>query len=234
MNATHVAAEGTRAPTRRRMLVAAAAVVLAIGVAWYLLTDHGQPPGTVASHGMHAIVSEPAAPLAPAPSANIADLPVSDAELSSMIAKQFGLASWPAFAYPDNILRRLVATVDALPRSELPTSIRVVRPVQGTVRTSGGEDSPHADAANAARYELLIAALEQISPSAAGDLYARLYPRLQQQYASLGFPDRSFHKRLLEALDDVLAAPTVPENVLLARPNVLFLYADPAVSSVNP
>lgn len=234
MNASDIAPHASRGLRRRRLpAVALAALVIAIAVAYALWASLRQPP--VGSPPTASLAH--ASPLGAAPasvaSRTAADLPTSDADLAALIASAVGVSRWPAFAYPDNILRRVVATIDALPRAELPATIRVIRPVHGTFEVAGAEDSPHADPANAARYEWLVAALEQIAPSAAGDLYARLYPRLQQQYVSLGYPDRSFHQRLLEALDDALAAPTVPADAALVRPNVLFLYADPSLERLS-
>lgn len=234
MNASDIAPHVSRGLRRRRLpAVALTALVVAIGGAYALWASLEQPPVGSPPAASLSNVSPVGASAAPVPGPTAADLPTSDADLTALIASAFGLSHWPTFAYPDNILRRVVATIDALPRAELPTTIRVIRPVHGDFEVTGADDAPHADPANAARYEPLISALEQISPSAAGDLYARLYPRLQQQYVSLGYPDRSFHKRLLEALDDILAAPAVPEDAALARPNVLFLYADPSLERLS-
>jgi hypothetical protein len=57
--------------------------------------------------------------------------------------------------------------------------------------------------------------------------YIESYPLFQRAYAELGFPQRNFNDRLVEAIDDLLAAPEIAGPPELAQPKVLYEFADP-------
>jgi len=64
-------------------------------------------------------------------------------------------------------------------------------------------------------------------------VYVHLYPLFQQAYVELGYPDGYFNDRLVQVIDNLLAAPAPPEPVRLAQPSVLFVYADPELESLS-
>jgi hypothetical protein len=229
-----VMATAQRSRLRLRTFAGGVAVILA-GLAAFYFRDaqHLPHPSAVAPAKVRRGTSAMVATLAQSSGVSVEDAVPAGADVTRVIVAALGIGGWPAFAYSDQILRRVVATVDALPRADLPRRVRVLRPVRGSFATIGPDDSPRADPANAARYEPLVAALERLDPAAVADLYVRLYPRLQQQYVDLGMTGQSFHARLLEALGDLLAAPAVPAQVALSRPNVDFVYADPALERLS-
>src|SRR5204863_944604 len=57
--------------------------------------------------------------------------------------------------------------------------------------------------------------------------YTRAYPLFQRAYEELGFPGLYFNDRLVQALDDLLAAPEPAAPPALVRPKVLYEFADP-------
>jgi hypothetical protein len=64
-------------------------------------------------------------------------------------------------------------------------------------------------------------------------VYVRFYPLFQQEYQNLGYPKGYFNDRLVEAIDDLLAAPDVPGQIKLVRPNVLYQFADPNLEDLS-
>ena len=58
-------------------------------------------------------------------------------------------------------------------------------------------------------------------------------PLLEQAYEELGYSGDSFRFRLLEAIDQVLAAPLLDEPPLLYQPEVNYVFADPALEALN-
>jgi hypothetical protein len=62
---------------------------------------------------------------------------------------------------------------------------------------------------------------------AAVEIYAQAYPLFQQAYEQLGYPGKYFNDRLVEAIDDLLAAPEVDAPLKLMQPKVLYEFADP-------
>lgn len=152
------------------------------------------------------------------PARSLPTLDNSDAMMRESVSGLVGRKAFEALVYPSEIIRRVVATVDNLPRETAPTRVMPLTPVPGAFAP---------DAANSARYAPYVRVLESLDARALVQRYAESYPLFQRAYAELGFPDRQFNDRLVEAIDDLLAAPDLAGAPELARPKVLYEYADP-------
>lgn len=137
------------------------------------------------------------------------------------------------YLVPDGVIRKLVATVDNVGRDKIDMRVRAVPAVDGRFLVAGTEDDIVLHPDNFERYEPFVALVTAVEPAAAADLYVRFYPLLQEAYRDLGYPDRQFHNRLLEAIDHLLATPEVQTPIRLVRPHVLYKYADPALESLS-
>ena len=88
-------------------------------------------------------------------------------------------------------------------------------------------------ARNAERYAPYVALVEALDARACVELYVRFYPLFQKSYNELGDPRGYFNDRVVAAIDDMLAAPEPQEPIALARPKVLYEFADPALESLS-
>ena len=61
--------------------------------------------------------------------------------------------------------------------------------------------------------------------------YVHFYPLIQQDYRDLGYPNGYFNDRLIEAIDDLLAAPELTDPLQVVQPKVLYQYADPELEA---
>jgi hypothetical protein len=154
-------------------------------------------------------------------------LAVSDAAMQNTLADLFGAAMFDKIFYPDQIVHRFVATIDNLPRKNVPSRYMPVKPAQGPLMTAGRDESMSIGADNAARYASYVRLAEGIDAKKAVATYVYLYPLMQEDYRNLGYPTGYFNDRLIEAIDDMLAAPETPPTVALVQPKVLYQYADP-------
>ena len=154
-------------------------------------------------------------------------LAVSDAAMQNTLADLFGAATFDKIFYPDQIVHRFVATIDNLPRKNVPSRYMPVKPAQGPLITVGRDDSMSISANNAARYASYVRVAEGIDAKKAVATYVYFYPLMQEDYRNLGYPKGYFNDRLIEAIDDMLAAPETPSTVALVQPKVLYQYADP-------
>jgi len=84
---------------------------------------------------------------------------------------------------------------------------------------------------NFKRYTPWVNVFANADPAQLADLYVRYYPLLQQAYEDLGYPDQQFHHRVLQMIDDLLAAPMIDESVYLVRPHVLYQFVDPELEA---
>jgi len=234
--------------TRRIAGVLVAVVVLA-GVAWWWLhrapAAHAPavapPAASVPAPAAPAADTPPAIqhPLPPAPATPVdaAANPDPDAQASAELDHLFErkLADW---LIPDMLVRRLVATVDALPRNG---RIEPLRPLRAPATPFAVQRQPLDAAegteritlapANAARYDALVGLLAHLDPQQAVDSYRRLYPQLQKAYEDLGYPGHYFNDRVVETIDDLLATPEPAGAILLEQPKVLYRFADADLES---
>lgn len=128
---------------------------------------------------------------------------------------------------PKEIARKLVVTMDNLPREKVSMRVRVVKDLPGRFATSGSEEFRTISEENFARYRAVVEIVQGIDAGNAVDLYLRFYPLLQEAYAELGYSGRQFNNRLIEVIDDMLAAPRIETPISLVQPKVMYEYADP-------
>ncbi|HEX8964472.1 MAG TPA: DUF3014 domain-containing protein [Rhodocyclaceae bacterium] len=184
------------------------------------------PPAAPQERYPIATSAVPAQAEAPLPA-----LDESDAAFGAAVAQLLGAKALPAYLYPDRMIRRLVATVDNLPRQAAPARMLPWKPVPGAFRVERSAAGTAIDPLNAARYGLCVEALRGLDAKAAVDLYVRYYPLFQRAYNELGYPKGHFNDRLVEALDDLLAAPDPAPPVALVQPRVLYQFADPELEA---
>ena len=239
-----------RRRTSRRPVVgvAIAAVVVAAAVGLYAWQQrHAAPPVVVQS--------PPAPPAAPgiAPQPNVApsvrhpieavapraepaalpSLADSDATMREAISGLITAKAFEALVQSDGFVRRFVATVDNMPRTELAADMRPIKPAPGAFATVGPEGGRQIGIDNANRYAAYVSVLAALDARAAAAVYAKNYPLFQQAYQELGYPGGYFNDRLVDAIDNALATPDVGGAVALTQPKVLYEYADPALQSLS-
>jgi len=133
------------------------------------------------------------------------------------------------------VIEKVVVTIDNLPRSKLAERMRPVSAAPGAFIAEGTADDGDLRISedNYARYESLVALLTSTGTDDIAELYRRYYPLMQEAYEGLGYPDAYFNDRVVEVIDHLLDAPTPAEAPALARPHVLFQYADPELESLS-
>lgn len=165
---------------------------------------------------------EPAEPLPP--------LAESDPQIGDALMALFG-SGLPHFVYTKNIVHRIVATVDNLPRDHLSLRLLPVKATGGIPRTMNSGETLVFSPKNALRYERYVRFAEALPTMPIMALYARFYPLFQQQYEQLGYPDKYFNDRVVEVIDHLLETPETAELPRLIQPGVLYQFADPALES---
>ena len=221
-------------PPVRWWWVAALLALLAVGFAYYFSREQPQEPAPLAAPRTETAPQakpEAAAPVPiPVPSSEpskaLPTLDNSDAMMRDTVAGLVGRKAFEAMVYPSQIIRRIVATVDNLPRETAPRRVMPLERVPGDFKVQDMSIS----AANAARYAPYVRVFESLDSRALVQRYVESYPLFQRAYAELGYPNVQFHHRLIEAIDNLLAAPDVL-NPELEQPKVLYLYADPALEA---
>jgi len=160
------------------------------------------------------------------PDAPLPTLENSDSMMRRSLADLMGGKAFEQMVVPNELVRRIVATVDNLPRPTAPRRMIPLTPVPGVFSATGVQDSYIEEPSNFERYEPYVRVLESIEPRALVYSYAKAYPLFQRAYEQLGFPGQYFNDRLIQAIDDMLAAPELDGPVHVVRPKVLYQFAD--------
>lgn len=211
-------------------------VLAATGV--YYLRGRNQPlpaaPGTPTAAAPPSAEPSVAHPL-PAGAGNAAagePLPAladSDAPFRDALGEISNPDAVKDFLVPQDLIRKIVVTVDNLPRQKVAVDKRPANPVAGTLLANGDELHATLDQRNFDRYKPMVAVINQLDAKQLGALYIHYYPLFQQSYQNLGYPNGYFNDRLVEVIDNLLAAPEPKGPIELVRPNVMYTYADPAL-----
>jgi hypothetical protein len=185
-----------------------------------------QQPASAASAPQHPIAQVNAGP-ASASTAALPDLTDSDSSIREAL-QGFVHAGQLGSLLQAQIIARVVATVDALPRQNAgSSSILPLRTPIGAMRTEQVNGTTVIAAGNAQRYAPYMAVLAGVDPQALVAWYKRNYPLFQQAYRELGYPRGYFNDRLIVAIDDMLAAPSAHAPVTVQRVGAHYHFADP-------
>jgi len=221
-------------------LAAGLAVLVLAGAAgfyYYLRQSAPQPVAAPAAPPAAPAGSAPQAQ-APAPERHALALPQgaaepplptldnSDSMMRRSLADLMGGQAFDQMVVPTQLVRRIVATVDNLPRPTAPRRMMPLNAVPGAFAVAESDGQLAATPANAERYSPYVRVIESLQAPALVWSYARAYPLFQKAYEELGYPGQYFNDRLLQAIDDMLAAPEL-DGAKLARPKVLYQFADP-------
>ena len=168
----------------------------------------------------------------------------SDAVVEAAVKGLVGAGSVLDLVGSGDYIRKVVVTVDNLPRDRASSRLWPVPPTPGrfTVRVEG--DRTYLSAENFQRYSPFVTLATSVDVEKLVALYVRYYPLFQQAYESLGYPGRYFNDRVVDVIDHLLATPDPGDTIELvlppqdpsvevARPWVLYGYADPALQSLS-
>jgi len=218
--------------------VAVLIFVLAAAGVYYLKARN--PPLPAAPSAPASVATPPQEPgiVHPLPAAGNAgpgtalpELADSDTPLREALAQLSSADAVKNFLVPQDLIRKIVVTVDNLPRQKVAVDKRPANPAAASLVVDGDELHSTLDQRNFDRYKPMVAVISQLDAKQLGALYIRYYPLFQQSYQNLGYPNGYFNDRLVEVIDNLLAAPDLKGPVDLVRPNVMYIYADPALES---
>ena len=167
------------------------------------------------------------------PAAPLPVLSESTPTIAEALTGLFGAESLGALFHADEIIRRLVVTVDNLPADKLPRQRLLVKRAAGPFLVAGDEHDRVISADNAARYAPYVRLAASADVKQWVDVYVRFYPLFQSAYAELGKPNAYFNDRLIEVIDHLLDTPVVQEPIRLVQPKVFYLYADAELEALS-
>ncbi len=226
---------------------AAVALALLIAIGFYLFSD--RTAETVEAPAAPAVASPAADPQAaavepappeptvaeptfaeqaeaePEPEVVLPPLNNSDAEVREVMASV--AADLPQWLVPDELIRKFVLAVNNTSGGELARKYPpIVPPRQAFVATRVAPQRYTLPRASYRRYDPYTRLLAAIDMQMVARLYRQYYPLLQEAHQELGQSKNSFHATLLKAIDHLLTAPVIEDELPLVRTSVLYKYAD--------
>jgi hypothetical protein len=239
-------------PRSPRLLPIVAGGLLGLAAVYGWVWWSQQPPQLVARRAPPPQVQPDARPAAPADTASQFPPPVADGapplqerDIPAALAQLLGRRGLVGFVQADDFPRRFVATLDNLARAHAPPSVWPVMPMPGRFTVADGPDGSQVIApSNAQRYAPFVSFVASVDSAAAVQLYARMYPVLQQAYRQLGNGDPHLNYRLVKVIDHLLATPEPqgPVQVHLTevkgpiestRPWVRYEYVDDELENLS-
>lgn len=241
-------------PTRVALWAAVVAACVAVALAWALLhrpspvapvpVTSAPPPAPPASQPLVEAASAARAPSAATAIGLPADAaPMTAADIGADMERLMGRKAVLSFLQLDDFPRRVVATVDNLGRERATSLLWPFNPTEGRFTVLQQDGATVISPDNGLRYTPLVLLVETVNMQHAVDLYARMYPLLQDAYEELGYPNGSFNDRLLQVIDLLLATPepAAPVGLDLSeikgpvpsqRPWVRYQFVDPVLESL--
>lgn len=229
-------------PSSGKWLLVIGLLLLAAGGGWYYWSRTSAPPpapsvATVAPavEAPKDVAKEagPQFPLdAPAPVEPLPALADSDKPVMEGLAAAIDRDALARYVVSEGFVRRVVATVDNLPRKTYAQRLSPLKPVPGKFEVATRDGQLAIGPQNAARYTPLVRALEAVNSEKLVALYVRFYPLFQEAYKELGYPKGYFNDRLVQALDTMIATREQPGQLALAQPKILYEYDDPALEAL--
>jgi hypothetical protein len=157
-----------------------------------------------------------------------------------------GEAAVRQYVVAENVVSRLVATIDMLSGRQVSANLLPLQPMDSAFEANVDFDPPSVltspqgdplnqylvDPVNYARYTPYVELLESTNMAELAATYKLQQPLFQQAYTQLGYSQGDFNTRLLEIIDLVLAAPEPSEPVRLIKPEAYYLYADPQLEAL--
>jgi hypothetical protein len=147
----------------------------------------------------------------------------------------------------EDMIPRMVTTIDAMSSQQIPGAIQAVRGPEGAFEVSvddqpdpsivneEGDPIPQflSDPANDGRYLVYVEMLEAVDTEELVEMYGRQSPLFEEAWRQLGYADGDFNQRLLAVIDELLATPEVEGPLRLKKPEAYYLFSNDELESLS-
>ena len=155
----------------------------------------------------------------------------SDSSIQGVLFELFGKAPLEAVVNLRDLIRRLVISIDSADKPHPPLGdTSALLPPEGEFAVVGKRGDLSISPKNEARYRPFVALLDKVEAKKIVAVYVHFYPLFQAAYHDLN-PRGYFNDRLVEVLENVLAAPEVSGPLRLIPEGARYKYADPELES---
>ena len=216
-----------------KIFMVIAVVILGGALAAYYYWEQAQPePKAVEVTALPPPIAPPKPVLrqvvkVPEAQSPLPQLGESDSFMLEALASLIGKESVVKIFRVEQIIHNIVVTIDNLPNQSLPVNAMPITPVPGNLVASVADGEMSISPINTARYTPYVRLTGVVNTEKLVALYLRFYPLFQKSYEEIGYPNKYFNDRVIEVIDNLLAAPDIKEPVKLLQPKIVYIYADP-------
>jgi len=152
-------------------------------------------------------------------------------ELAAALSANPKLASW---LVNEDLIRRFTAAVDTIAAGNSPRDqLEFLRPKQAFKVKTASDGSVVIDPASYERYDTVAAVVVSLDTEGTVALYRELLPLIDDAYAEISPPGRSFNDRLEKAFDQLLAVPVLDEPQGVEQLIVTYAWSDEELEDLS-
>ncbi len=152
-------------------------------------------------------------------------------ELAAALSANPKLAAW---LVNEDLIRRFTATIDNIAAGNSPTDqLEFLRPKVGFKVKSAADGSFVIDPASYQRYDTVAAVVASLDTAGTVALYRELLPLIDDAYAEISPPGKSFNDRLTKAFDQLLAVPVLDEPQEVQPLVVTYAWSDKELEGLS-
>ncbi|MGE3274815.1 MAG: DUF3014 domain-containing protein [Vicinamibacterales bacterium] len=220
---------------RRLFIVAAVVGLLAGGLgAWWWISGRPAPPAQQAAEAPATGTEEPLPAAEPA-AEPLPPLMEMDPYLRTLLGALSTRPEMAAWLATNDLIRQMASGVSRIARGESPARDLAVLAPQGTFAVQGRGRNATLDPSSYRRYDGLADTIAALDPEAVARAYRQIYPRLDEAYRGLGYPEGDVSAVVSRAFDVLLATPVVEDPVRLEPgPGPRWVLADPKLEGLEP
>lgn len=190
-------------------------------------------PSTVPPAPIQHPISQAGVEPATASTTPLPALADSDASVAAALASLAEGTDLSSLLVRQQIIARIVAWIDALPRRSQANLMSPLRSPKGAFVVDETDGTTVIGAQNGARYAPYMRVVDAADPQALVAWYVHAYPLFQQAYQELGYPKGYFNDRLIAVIDNLLATPEPTQPSALVLSKGYYVYTDPAFESLS-
>lgn len=223
-------------------------ILLFAGAAWYSFMKPADPvhelpapviapattttPEPLPSGTDNAVVYTEPEPVPPTPPEPLPALNESDPDVKQDLADIAGADQLAQYLLTDQVISRVVASIDSLTSRQVPVHINPVRSAQDEFLVDKEGEKLVLSSQNFTRYDGYVELLQTMDTDSLVTFYRRYYPLFQQAWEENGGLGL-FDDRLFDVIDDLLETPDIPGPVYLTQYEAVYLFEDPDLEAMT-
>lgn len=131
-----------------------------------------------------------------------------------------------------DLVRHFVVFIDNLAQGELARKVSPLKAPDSQFTVSDVSNKTYLNPDSYHRYDLYADFVSNLDEQQLAITYKQLTPLLSEAFDELGYGDKEFNTRIIEAIDVMLAAPIIEQAIELNSVSVNYKFVDPELETL--